>query len=169
MRKSLQYSRVFDTFSPEGSLRREELFTKILLFHFRPAQVIFLGLVIYFLASLLSCKDQTNQNLTSNIVFPDSLVSFSKQVEPLFRQTCVAAGCHGGSQPAANLNLDSDAWHSLIDYSPPIILPKNGTNSILVMRLDGRIAPQMPLRSQPLTINQIKGVKKWIDEGAKYN
>jgi hypothetical protein len=120
---------------------------------------------------LLSCKDQTNQSGTSNIIFPDSLVSFSRQVEPLFQQTCAAGGCHGGSQPAANLNLEIDAWHSLIDYLPPIVLVKNGNNSPLVMYIDGsnRRSPRMPLNSQPLTTNQINGVKKWIDEGAKNN
>lgn len=96
-------------------------------------------------------------------------MSFSKQVEPLFLQTCAGAGCHGGSQPAANLDLEVDVWHSLIDYSPPIIIVKNGNNSPLVKYLDGRLAPQMPLRSQPLSTNQINGVKKWIDEGAKPN
>ncbi len=97
-------------------------------------------------------------------------MSFSKQVSPLLQQTCVAAGCHGGSQPAANLNLEYNVcWHSLIDYLPPIVLVKNGNNSPLVMYLDGRLAPQMPRGSQPLTKNQINGVKKWIDEGAKNN
>ena len=118
---------------------------------------------------LVSCKDQTSQNHTSNIVFPDSNVSFSKHVEPLFQQTCSGAGCHGGSQPAANLNLEVNMWHSLIDYSPAIIIVKKGNNSPLVMYLDGRLSPQMPLRSQPLTTNQINGVKKWIDEGANPN
>jgi hypothetical protein len=122
--------------------------------------------------TLLSCKDQTNQNHTSDIVFPDSLVSFSKQVSPLFQQTCVAAGCHGGSQPAANLNLEYDVcWRSLIDFSPPIVLVKNGKNSPLIMYIDGsnRRSPRMPLNSQPLTTNQSNGIKKWIDEGAKNN
>jgi hypothetical protein len=97
-------------------------------------------------------------------------VSFTKQVEPLFQQTCVASGCHGGSQPAAQLNLEYGVcWRSLIDYLPPIVLVKNGNNSPLVKYLDGRLTPQMPLQSQPLTTNQINGVKKWIDEGAKPN
>jgi hypothetical protein len=129
------------------------------------------GLFIVCSFSLLTCKDQTNQNFTSTIVFPDSLVSFNKHVEPLFHQTCAAAGCHGGSQPAAKLNLEIDTWHSLIDYLPPIVLVKNSNNSPLVMYIDGsnRRSPQMPLNSQPLTTNQINGVKKWIDEGAKNN
>jgi hypothetical protein len=128
------------------------------------------GLIIYCIFNLFSCKDQTNQNLSSNIVFPDTNVSFSKQVEPLMQQTCVAAGCHGGTQPAANLNLEYDVcWHSLIDYLPPIVIVKNGNTSPLIKYLDGRLAPQMPLRQQPLTTNQINGVKKWIDEGARPN
>jgi hypothetical protein len=169
MRKSLHHKRVFDIFLPNHPPEREEVITKTYPSIFNVKYLLVHGLFMLCLFNLSSCKDQTNQNLTSNIVFPDSLVSFSKQVEPLFHQTCVSAGCHGGNQPAANLNLEIDVWHSLIDYSPPIVLPKNGKNSILVMRIDGRIAPQMPLRSQPLTTNQINGVKKWIDEGAKIN
>jgi mono/diheme cytochrome c family protein len=118
---------------------------------------------------LISCKDQTNPTLTSNVVFPSSGVSFSKQVEPLFMQTCVAAGCHGINQPAANLNLETDVWHSLIDYVPPIVSVKNGNNSPLVKYLDGRLAPQMPLRQPALTTNQINGIKTWINEGAQNN
>ena len=119
--------------------------------------------------TLPSCKDQTNQNLTSNIVFPASGVSFNKQVGPLFQQTCVASGCHGGSQPAANLNLEVDAWHSLIDFLPQIVIPNHGSTSPLVLYLNGGLAPQMPLRQSPLTTNQINGVKTWINEGAKNN
>jgi hypothetical protein len=40
---------------------------------------------------------------------------------------------------------------------------------LLVQRIDGRLAPQMPFDSQPLTANQIAGIKKWIDEGATNN
>jgi hypothetical protein len=117
--------------------------------------------------TLPSCKDQTNQNLTSNIVFPPSGVSFSKQVQPLFQQTCVAAGCHGGSQPAANLDLQLDAWHSIINYVPPLVLVNNGAKSPLYIDIAGN--PQLMPPSQRLTQNQIDGVKKWIDEGAKNN
>jgi len=148
-----------------------DLFTKTPKKYLFVLSLLIFGILIVCIFTLLSCKDQTNQSNTSNIIFPDSLVSFSKQVEPLFQQTCIAGGCHGGSQPAANLNLEIDAWHSLINYLPPIVLPRNGNNSPLVMYIDGsnRRSPRMPLNSQPLTTNQINGVKKWIDEGAKPN
>ena len=134
-----------------------------------PLLLFIAGLFIVCAFMMTSCKDQTNQSNTSNIIFPDSNVSYTKQVEPLFQQTCAQAGCHSGDQPAANLDLQIDAWHSLINYLPPLIIVKNGNNSPLVKYLDGRLLPQMPLRSQPLTTNQINGVKKWIDEGARLN
>ena len=143
--------------------------TKTLKKHFHVILRVVLGFIFLCIIILSSCKDQTNQSGASNIVFPASGVSFYKQVEPLFLQTCTAGGCHGGSQPAANLNLEVDTWHSLINFLPPIILVKNGTNSPLVKYLNGELAPQMPLRQQPLTTNQINGVKTWIDEGAQNN
>ena len=94
-------------------------------------------------------------------------MSFSKQVQPLFQQTCAAAGCHGGSQPAANLNLQFDVWHSLINYLPPLVLVNNGSKSSLYIDIAGN-PPLMPPNKR-LTQNQIDGVKKWIDEGAKNN
>jgi hypothetical protein len=144
-------------------------FTKIPTTYSLAQYFLRIGFLSAFVLILFSCKDQTDQNFTSNIVFPDSLVSFNNQVKPLFLQTCAASGCHGGTQPAANLNLEINTWISLIDYSPQIVTPNNGSNSLLVKYIDGRISPQMPLRSQPLKTNQINGVRKWIDEGAKNN
>jgi hypothetical protein len=125
-------------------------------------------LCIYVFA-MSSCKDEITDSHTSSIVFPDSAISFTKHVEPLFRQTCLGGQCHSSRQPARNLNLESDVWHSLIDYQPQIVIPKQGNQSVLVQYLDGRQQPQMPLQSTALTQNQIKGVKKWIDEGALPN
>jgi hypothetical protein len=118
---------------------------------------------------LNSCKDEVADTHTSSRVLPDSLLSFSKDIEPLFQETCLGGQCHSSRMPAKNLNLESDVWHSLIDHTPVIVINKNGNASLLVQYLDGRFQPQMPLRSTPLTANQIRGVKKWIDEGALPN
>jgi hypothetical protein len=81
-------------------------------------------------------------------------------------QTCVASGCHGRYQTAANLNLEDAMWHTLI-YTPGLVAIKNSENSVLVWHLEGKLLI-MPPRT-PLKANQISGVKKWIDEGALYN
>jgi hypothetical protein len=126
------------------------------------------ALVSVMLLSLLSpsCKDQTLGPRTE-IVFPDSNISFINYVEPLFRQKCVS--CHNSSLPNGNLNLDVDnMWQALIDYQG-FVIPGHGDTSPLVLCLEGESDfPPMP-PGHPLTTNQINGIKKWIDEGALYN
>jgi hypothetical protein len=121
-------------------------------------------LMLYGITSF-SCKKEETKNISSDIVFPDSIVSFAHHVEPLFRQTCIFSGCHGGSQPAGGLTLEGDMWSVLVAPTSNLIIPKDGNDSPLIKYLDGRLLPKMPLGGT-LTTNQINGVKKWIDEGA---
>jgi hypothetical protein len=119
--------------------------------------------------SLDSCKDQIADPNVNPIVFPDSNISYSKQVDPLFQQRCALSGCHGGGSSQAGLDLLSPSYSSLINHQPRLVTSGSSNNSLLVQRIDGRLAPQMPYMSQPLNANQIAGIKKWIDEGAKNN
>jgi hypothetical protein len=132
---------------------------------------------LFFLASLTlgslleiqSCKDTINEpNQPINIVFPDSNVSFSQHVEPLFQQGCVFSSCHGTAS-AGGLNLEAPAYSKLMNHQPRLVVSMSSDNSLLVQRLDGRVQPQMPLNRTPLNSNQIKGIRRWIDEGALNN
>ena len=136
------------------------------IYNSRAFRYIFILLVLSII-TLLSCKDQTTQGSTSDIIFPSSGVSFNKQVKPLFEQTCSAAGCHSGSQPAATLNFQYFSWSSLIDFQPIIVVPYSSKTSLLYTYISGN--PQLMPPGQRLTQNQIDGVKKWIDEGALNN
>ena len=129
---------------------------------------LLLGFILLISSGLISCKD-TQTNPSSVIVFPDSNVSFSKYVKPLFQQKCTGSPCHGGSAPASGLNLESpSSYEALMNHTPTLVIPRD-TNSLLMERLDGRL-PQMPPPKFPqLTLNQIDGVKKWIEEGASEN
>ena len=69
----------------------------------------------------------------------------------------------------AGLDLSSPAYNALLNHQPRLFTVGASGNSLLIERLDGRIAPQMPFNSQPLNTNQLAGMKKWIDEGAKNN
>ena len=115
------------------------------------------------------CINQTTQ--TSDIIFPASGVSFTKQVEPLFQETC--ASCHNGNNPGINLILNytafSDFWGYLIDYQPKIIISGSAANSILT-EIFQALPNFMPPPPRPrLTQNQIDGIKTWINEGANHN
>lgn len=119
-------------------------------------------------AALSSCKDSiTDSDQPINLVFPDSNVSYSQHVEPLFQQGCAFGQCHGSST-AGGLNLESPSYSKLISR-PGLVVSRESNNSLLVQRLDGRLQPRMPLNRTPLNQNQINGIKKWIDEGAANN
>lgn len=126
-------------------------------------------LILLVLPGIIAgCKDEI-ANPDQDIVFPESNVSFGRHVDPLFQQRCAFAGCHGGSNPAAGLNLSSPSYSRLINHQPRLIITGESNNSLLVQRIEGRISPRMPLIGGPLNDNQIRGIKKWIDEGALNN
>ncbi|MGH2568755.1 MAG: hypothetical protein ACRDGA_10470 [Bacteroidota bacterium] len=118
--------------------------------------------------TLLSCKDDVTGG-GSSIVFPDSNVSFTQHVQPLFHERCTASGCHSGGAPQAGLNLVPPSYNSLMNHTPRLVVAGESNNSLLIQRLDGRIQPRMPFNQEPLTQNQLTGVRKWIDEGAQNN
>lgn len=116
-----------------------------------------------------SCKDEIADPSANPIVFPESNVSFTKHIEPLFQQRCALAGCHAGSNATAGLDLSIPTYSKLMNHQPRLVISGASNNSLLAQRIDGRIIPQMPFNRDPLNANQINGIKKWIDEGAMNN
>ena len=118
---------------------------------------------------IFGCKDSaTDPGHSINVVFPDSNVSYSQYLEPLFQQGCAFSSCHGTASQRG-LNLESPSYSKLMNHQPRLVVSMEGNNSLLVQRLDGRVQPQMPFKRTPLTQNQINGIKKWINEGAINN
>ena len=127
-------------------------------------------LLLLYLISLAGCKDTVagNEDIDS-IIIPNSNVSFSKYIFPVFNVKCATAGCHDDGSRAGDLSLTSWA-NATID--PSIIFPGKPDNSKLVWTIEGQagIAPMPPIGFvRPLTPNQIKGIKIWISEGAQSN
>jgi hypothetical protein len=116
-----------------------------------------------------SCEDELTGLRPSDVVFPDSAVSYSQHVDALFQQSCASSQCHGGSTPAGDLNLEFPSYRALVDHRPRLVLSGDGANSLLVLRLTGAVGERMPLRLPALNENQIRGIQRWIDEGAINN
>jgi hypothetical protein len=125
----------------------------------------------FVLLILTSCaKENIVGDESTDIVFPlDSTISYSRHIEPLFQQRCAFSGCHGGSQPAAGLNLTTPSYNSLMNHQPRLVVAGEPNNSYLIQRLDGTLPPRMPFNATPLTQNQLDGIKKWISEGTENN
>lgn len=131
------------------------------------------ALVIGFSA----CRDTSNPvTKIDEIVFPDSNISYAKHVQPLFFAACASAGCHesarkGNIENRGNDNLDLTLYAGLWNADYTIITPPDTSNSILVWCIEWRpilnIYPMPPPPKNQLSQNQIRGIKRWILEGAK--
>jgi hypothetical protein len=116
------------------------------------------------------CKDENNPlsgDSPSNIVFPISNVSYGRQVQPLFNQTCALAGCHDDGQHQSVLKLTS--YDNLMFGGALVVVRTKPDQSVLVLSIEGRVGAQMPSNRNPLNQNQIDGIRAWIGEGALNN
>ena len=111
-----------------------------------------------------SCDDTITSTEIDNLVMPDSNVSYSKHIAPVFEVKCVP--CHNASRTEAGLDLSS--WVNAT-RDPSIIFPGSDSTSILVWTIE-RIPPYPPMPpSEWLKRNHINGIRTWIREGALNN
>lgn len=112
-----------------------------------------------------NCDDTITSTDIDNLVMPDSNVSYSKHIAPVFEVKCV--GCHNNTG-RKEAGLDLSSWSSATrDLS--IIFPGSDSTSILVYTIE-RIPPYPPMPpSEWLKRNHINGIRTWIREGALNN
>lgn len=135
------------------------------------------GLFLIGMLLVMSCSKDTplepqQQNPPANV----KLSRFSEIQKQVFTPTCAVAGCHAGTNPAANLNLEAGkAYVSLVNVAstqnPTMkrVLPGDDGQSYLVKKLTGTGTSQMPLGGPALASATIDSIKKWINLGAQNN
>src|SRR5476651_135051 len=94
-----------------------------------------------------------------------TVVSFSKDIQPIFTNSCATNGCHGGSV-APNLG-QATSYNALINAS--LVNTETPASSDLYLWLTGKKSVAMPAGSanNPSNINAL--VLAWIKQGAKNN
>jgi len=126
-------------------------------------------LASFFLLSIvfISCDDTITNSDIDNINIPSKNVSFAKYIQPVFNVKCATSGCHDDITMASGYSLTT--WSNAV--IPGIVDPFSVETSSLVWRIEAIGAPIMPPigPKPPLTLNQIKGIKTWISEGAENN
>ena len=90
-------------------------------------------------------------------------VSYAREIQPIFDGKCVI--CHGS---LGGLALTSHEALAVGGNSGPSAVPGDAAGSLLVRRIDGTIAPQMPMGA-PLSEQEVGLIRTWIDEGALNN
>lgn len=122
--------------------------------------------MVLLLLSLIgnSCMENSI-TVPSDIVFPDSNVSYVNHVEPLMKFTCAAGGCHNVFDNKANLALDTH--YGLTNaYSGAMVIPGKPEQSVLIQILERKV-PHSLIIDFRINDNQLKGLKTWIREGTR--
>jgi mono/diheme cytochrome c family protein len=94
-------------------------------------------------------------------------VLFSRDIAPVLAEHCT--DCHGGTNPRANLSLET--FRGLLDGgdSELALLPGKGADSLIVRKLKGDAGDRMPLQRPPLGDDVIARFETWINDGAKFD
>ncbi|GAB6281744.1 MAG: hypothetical protein STSR0008_04850 [Ignavibacterium sp.] len=117
--------------------------------------------------TLSSCDDTTTNSDLDKKEIPSSNVSFSQHIYPVLNIKCNNAGCHDDQTRAGGISLTT--WANIV-ADPTVVFPGEPQDSRLVWAIEGISSTPMPPVGYPtLTKNQIEGIKKWIEEGAKNN
>jgi hypothetical protein len=108
-------------------------------------------------------------------------ISFALIEKRIFARSCAASGCHGVTNPQANLTLVGDAaYANLVDRvaatdaaqfaGKKLVVPGAPETSFLLDKLLGKLGPdegqRMPLGRGALADEQIAAIRTWIAAGA---
>ena len=95
-------------------------------------------------------------------------VDFSSQIRPLLAAHCYS--CHGPDQTEGSLALnDQQSVLSKNDSGEFTVVPGDPDASELIRRITSREeSDQMPPESDPLSEEQIDRLRRWIEQGAKW-
>jgi hypothetical protein len=109
----------------------------------------------------------TPEELVSVCVQADT-VSFQNHIQPILMKECARSGCHVGSSPEGNLNLENDKaytqlWQRGKDYIDTVIAER----SVLYNSLTSPANLMPPTGKLPDC--QIDLIRKWMKQGGRNN
>ena len=105
---------------------------------------------------------------TAAFLWPSEDVSFNADIRPIINNECIA--CHGGVKKSGGFSLlfEHEAL-SPMESGVAGIIPGDAEGSPLIQRVEHPDPKErMPLDHAPLLSEDIKKLKKWINDGAKW-
>jgi hypothetical protein len=95
-------------------------------------------------------------------------VSYNRDIRPIINQKCIS--CHGGVKQSGGFSLLFESEAKMpTESGKPAIVPGNAGASEMVRRLNHEDPEmRMPLGKEPLSPSEIDLIKKWINQGAKW-
>lgn len=124
-----------------------------------------------------SCSgDGIGLDINGNPLAPDTTISFSNNIQPIFNNSC---SCHLGAGAPLGLDLSpGKSYNNLVNVpsreltSLDRIEPANPDTSYLVWKIEGDpriLGERMPLGGPYLNSQTIQLIRKWILQGAQNN
>lgn len=94
-------------------------------------------------------------------------IDFDRQIKPILATNC--SMCHSAEKRSGGLSLATYA--DILDggRSGTAIRPGSSAKSVLMQHLTGETEPRMPFGKPPLSADNLKLIRTWIDEGARPN
>jgi hypothetical protein len=131
-------------------------------------KIVFKYCFYLFLLSHISCTyDSLSPTPAKTTPLPDT-VSFHKNIQPIFTNSCNNNGCHAGTIPSNRINLDSFvAYSQLMKSGSGYVDTINPTNSVIYVSVISVSNPMPP--AEKLDDYFIQCMLKWIQQGAKNN
>jgi hypothetical protein len=99
-------------------------------------------------------------------------VSYSGDVSPVLKANCIE--CHKiGGEGHLKSGLAMDSYENLMKGTKfgPVVQPGSSVSSTIMILIEHKAdsSINMPHKKDPLPPQQVKLIKRWIDEGAKNN
>lgn len=99
----------------------------------------------------------------------DSKIDFARDIQPILAERCLL--CHGPDEAEAGLRLDL-AEHATrkLDSGETAIRPGEPETSELIRRVTTDDPDKrMPPEGEPLTVDQVRMLREWVEQGAEYS
>jgi hypothetical protein len=101
-----------------------------------------------------------------NVAADDSVLSYSRDVQPLWQKYCV--GCHAGEDAEGELNLEAFDQVMVGGEHGPVVTPGEPSSSRVWQVTGGGREPKMPPEEEPQpTVEELELLKRWIEQGAR--
>ncbi len=111
--------------------------------------------------TLTACPDSISS--PKDIIFPETNINYTSQVEPFLNLTCAFSSCHGNT--STNGIILNDYFQ--IISKPGLVIPGDPDGSLLNQIIEERKPHFTYYERSNITENHIRGMRQWVLEGAK--
>ena len=127
--------------------------------HFSVLRLERICVLIPFAFAALSLGVLRNAHVTAA-----STPGFATDVAPILQKNCV--GCHSSTAHKGGLVLESYETLMKGGSDGQVVVARDANASLLMEMIEGKVDPQMPLKSDPLAETDIAVIRAWINAGA---